>query len=363
MMFRDCKTRGVLFVFCLFFIFVSWGCGEKVTEKDDESLVNLSAGITRQEFYGQLYSEIMQNDLLRQVYLPVVTEKSGTEVLFGNTKFESGSYEEGLHLIKAENASHLSVETRNYSQGKNAVETRWSWRGTPYEQWKNLLSDYNEIDSKYIKAVLFFCENGLAELEEDRNTYSLKVNPKQEISLKEAKYLKNAVYSYKREIPLNAITTCDPDGNEILLCFSDIFSLFFFKNLTEHMIETDELLHSFVYFDVTGTVLSFWIQSKSGGTFAVPLDFAAGEICSFSYYTPGSLAVQRLDIISTLLPEKEKEDFITEASLFLQKNDTMHTLYYEIGKKSSKIMSVVFRPTDEHTGTVFLQCGENFKEV
>lgn len=325
------------------------------TSNIEEAIKTLDTNITYQEFYGMLYEEIKQNDILRQVYLPDISREIGYTALCGDLKFEKGSYEEALYKVKEKNSAPLYVETRKYSQGETSNEIRWVWDISSGNVWENLLSDYGEIAPEYIDAVNFFCDSGLAQIEENSEEYILKINPNSNITYEKAAQIRGNVLSYKQFMPLNAVKTYDYSGNEILLCFSDTLSLFTFKNLINNLHENSELLRSFIYFDLTGTAVSLWIQSNSGGVFSVPLDFASGREILLEY-AGSAILEHRINIISSIIPNGFKKYFTKESLRILNESGKSHKLCYKTGSDFAKTISVTFLPSGKNRGTVRIQC-------
>ena len=129
----------------------------------------------------------------------------------------------------------MTVETLKYGYADNAVpRQRWIWRApeNSVALWSGLLSDFAEVDEKNREAVAFLCDAGLARIQEDTSAYLLRLGPNEPVTAEEAEALAAAVDSYVRAIPGNAVRTCDPEGNDILLCFSDPVSLFAFAALS-----------------------------------------------------------------------------------------------------------------------------------
>lgn len=320
-------------------------------------------GLTRQEFYYNLYHEILDDSLLRDIYLPEQIHVSSVDFLCEEIQYESGTYQERMYRLRKENASLMTIQRPEYRQtgpGGLYTQARWSWRN-PEDAvllWENLLSDFSDVSNRNREAVVFFCETGLARIHRDQNNDTLSLYPNEAISKSEADELSAAVHSYTHFIPINAIQTYDPEGNEILLCFSDPVSLFIFQNLISYLQSENEIIHSFIYFDETGTELSLWINSASGGMFSIPLDLIRGGGCTLPCSANPALIRQRLKIAASILPEACRGQFSEEITRTLQDGDRERIWFYDIGKTGYSI-SVSYRIVEEYIGTISIGIVKN----
>ncbi len=293
-----------------------------------------SAGRTRQDFYYEIYHQILNDELLRGVYAPVFTDGDSASLLCEETRYESGTYQERMRLLKSESASFMTVRNARYRQAGGGIpQARWIWRspGSAVRIWEGLLADFGAVSDRNKEAVAFLCEAGLARLRPAGNAYTLALFPDEPVLQSEADELAAAMRSYARPLPENAVRTCDPEGNEILLCFTDPLSRFTFRSLVSFLEEQKELEHSFVYFNETGTDLSLWINTASGGMVAVPLDFARGNVCELPYSANTAMLRQRQEIAAALLPECCRSQFLSDAAQVLQNPDRQYEFYYEDG--------------------------------
>ena len=320
-------------------------------------------GLTRQEFYYKLYHEILDDSLLRDIYLPEQIPVNSVDFLCGEIQYETGTYQERMYRLRKEHASLMTIQKLEYRQtgpGGLYAKAHWSWRNPENAVllWENLLSDFSDVSNKNREAVVFFCETGLARIQRDQNSYTLSLYPDEPISRNEADELSAVVHSYTHFIPINAIKTYDPEGNEILLCFSDPVSLFIFQNLISYMQSENEIIHSFLYFDETGTKLSLWINSASGGMFSIPLDLVHGGVCALPCSANPALIRQRLKIAASIIPECCRGQFSEEMSQTLQNGDRERIWFYDIGKTGYSV-SVSYRIVEEYTGTISIGITKN----
>lgn len=294
---------------------------------------NAPAVRTRQEFYYEIYRKILNDEILRSVYLPSRTRSGAADLLCGENLYEPGTYRYRVYARQRESASRMTVETLKYGYADNAVpRQRWIWRApeNSVALWSGLLSDFAEVDEKNREAVAFLCDAGLARIQEDASACLLRLEPNEPVAAEEAEALSAALASYVRSVPGNAVRTCDPEGNDILLCFSDPISLFAFRSLITRLHSVGEIDRSFVYYDETGTVLSLWISSASGGMVAIPLDLAYGAVCALPYAGDSALFRQRLEIAAAILPENRRAQFLADMAGALRGTGGADPFYYEI---------------------------------
>lgn len=159
---------------------------------------------TRQEFYYEVYRKILNDEILRGVYLPSRTRSGAADLLCGENLYEPGTYRYRVYARKRESASRMTVETLKYGYADNAVpRQRWIWRApeNSVALWSGLLSDFAEVDEKNREAVAFLCDAGLARIQEDTSAYLLRLGPNEPVTAEEAEALAAAVDSYVRAIP------------------------------------------------------------------------------------------------------------------------------------------------------------------
>lgn len=357
-------VRSTASLIIVLFLFLSASaCRQSSSIEPSKGNDDAAAGLTRQEFYYEIYHEILNDDLLRSVYLPHRTRLDSIALLCGTDRYENDTYEERMRLRKAESAFLTDIETLKYRQpGASGIqeETRWIWRspGEAAKLWEGLLSDFSIISEKNREAAVFLCESGLARICQDPNTYTLALYPDEPVSAEEAASLRNTIRSYSRIPPVHAIKTYDPEGNEILLCFSDPISLFTFKNLMSYLDAQKEAERTFVYFDEAGARLSLWISSVTGGMIAVPLDLAYGSICNLPYYANPALEQQRLGIAAAMLPEIHRVQFLEQAGQTFQNAEKQPRFHYVIGESGPSV-SVTFSYTDKDTGTIRIRINDH----
>lgn len=325
---------AALFGALLFLMVPASACRTGETETPEETGGPDAPAIqTRQEFYYEVYRKILNDEILRGVYLPSRTRSGAADLLCGENLYEPGTYRYRVYARKRESASRMTVETLKYGYADNAVpRQRWIWRApeNSVALWSGLLSDFAEVDEKNREAVAFLCDAGLARIQEDTSAYLLRLGPNEPVTAEEAEALSAAVDSYVRAIPGNAVRTCDPEGNDILLCFSDPVSLFAFRGLITRLHGSGEIDRSFVYYDETGTVLSLWISSASGGMVSIPLDLAFGAVCALPYAGDCALFQQRLEIAAAILPENQRAQFLSDMTGAREGTDGSGPFYYEI---------------------------------
>lgn len=277
-------------------------------------------GMTRQEFYREIYEEILSDKTLRAVYLPLRTETDPDFAarLCGDPPEQGNSYSGELYRLKAEQADRLTVRTFIYAQPGSmgtGAETYYIWRfpGNEEALWSALISDFNEIEEQNKDAVLLLCRLGFALLEEDAERFRITLSPNDPVSREEADDLRHKIRTRTRLQPINTLLSRNPDGNEISLCFSDPLSLFTVKRLTEHLRSQNNFSKSFVYFDETGTQLSLWIAPARSGLFSVPLDIAPGSSLILPWHGDGTALRERLEIAASFLPGPSQEAFLKAA--------------------------------------------------
>lgn len=302
---------GLLAVIC----FCS-GCGSGQAVLRNPAEIN----VTRQEFYREIYEEILTDKTLRDVYLPLRVETASgfAARLCGDPPEQENGYSGELYRLKAGQAGLLTARTFVYAQPGSTgagAETYYFWRFPENEEtlWSALLSDFNEVEEQNKDAVLLLCRLGFALLQEDPEQFRITLSPNEFISLEEAAALRRKVQLRTRLCPVNVISSLDPDGSEIQLCFSDPLSLFTVKRLTEHLRSRSNFGKSFVYFDETGTRLSLWIAPARSGLFSVPLDIAPGSSLTLPWHGDNAALRERLEIAASFLPDAGQEAFFKAA--------------------------------------------------
>lgn len=293
---------------------------------------HVQQGLTRQEFYRDVYCKLLGDPLLRDIYFPVYTRLDSVPLLCGEDTYEDGSYQERMRSLRAEQAGLMNIRRRKYVQD-GSVQTVWTWRAPedPACLWERLVSDFSAVSEANREAVVFMCESGLAKLTMNADSYTFTLSPDEPVTQDEAEALSALIRAYSRPDPVHAVRAQDPDGQEILLCFSDPVSVFSFRNLLACLQERNEIERAFVYFDNAGTELSLWISSASGGMFAVPLDLARGRTCILPYSGNTALIRHRLTVASAVLPESLRNHFSAEFSVCPTSKDGQRTFFYKIG--------------------------------
>ncbi|MBE7058929.1 MAG: hypothetical protein E7387_07535 [Ruminococcaceae bacterium] len=361
MIFKKEKTRIISFLLFFFVcIFTLSNCNNsKNPQTDIQASQIIQSGISRQSFYTTLYNEIATDELLRSAYFAEITEQSPEDLLNGNfltTEKHDTSYESLIHQAKKDNLSNLSILTRNYSQGSNDPKAIWLWgkNNSSYSPWDSLIEDFDEIADESKTAVVFFCNTGLAKLNENQSNYTLSFKPNEKIPEAEALQLQQSIKAKMRKDSTNSIPTTDHEGNEILLCFSDPTTLFMFKNLTEYLSEREEIISSFVFFDEKGTELSLWINSVSGGMFSIPLNIGQGAVCVLPCYSNKTFLKQRLDIVNSLLPKGERQKANADFEALLNSEIYEKNFSYSLNEKTRADITVSFS-REEYSGTVYFK--------
>lgn len=314
--------------------------------------------ISRQDFYNLLYHEITQDELLRSTYFPEYFEQDGANFLCGDaSSFDNreNSYEALLFLTRKQKLSKLSIKTCKYRQGEDNVQTVWLWQNnqTANNMWSSFIDDFKGVSDKNRQAVTFFCNAGLAKITENpvERTYSLC--PNEIISAEEKTQTRQLINSHKRFTPANAIETKDHNGNNILLSFSDTDTFFMFRNLLAYLSESNDIIDSFVYFDETGTELSLWINSYSGGMFAMPLDIGHGTLCKLPCSSDSTLIKQRLGVIRAILPSDVKEKASVDFEKIISKDWSVQKFVYTSDSRPNLEYIVSFVPSGEFGHTVY----------
>ena len=314
--------------------------------------------ISRQDFYNLLYREITQDELLRSTYFPEYSEQDGANFLCGDaSSFDNreNSYEALLFLTRKQKLSKLSIKTCKYRQGEDNVQTVWLWQNnqTANNMWSSFIDDFKGVSDKNRQAVTFFCNAGLAKITENpvERTYSLC--PDEIISAEEKTQTRQLINSRKRFTPANAIETKDHNGNNILLSFSDTDTFFMFRDLLAYLSESNDIIDSFVYFDETGTELSLWINSYSGGMFAMPLDIGHGTLCKLPCSSDSTLIKQRLGVIRAILPSDVKEKASVDFEKIISKDWSVQKFVYTSNSRSNLEYIVSFVPSGEFGHTVY----------
>ena len=357
MIFKKEKARIISFLIFFFVcIFAFNNCSNsKNPQLNIPSAQIFHSGISRQSFYAALYNEITKDELLKSIYFAQIKEQNTEKLLYENSfpaESNDTSYESLLLQAKKSNLSSLSILTQEYNQGLNDSREIWLWSKSKsqYSPWDNLIRDFDEIADENKTAVVFFCNIGLAKLNENLSEYSFSFNPNEEIPEPEALQLQEAINTKVRRDRINSISTSDHEGKEILLCFSDPTTLFIFKNTTEYLSKNKEIINSFVFFDEKGTELSLWINSVSGGMFSIPLNIGQDTPCILPCYSNKIILQQRLNIVKAMLPNEEYKKADTDFENLLNCAAAEKSYSYSLNKKTRLDITVSF--SQEYTGYV-----------
>ena len=121
---------AALFGALLFLMVPASACRTGETETPEETGGPDAPPIqTRQEFYYEVYRKILNDEILRGVYLPSRTRSGTADLLCGENLYEPGTYRYRVYARKRESASRMTVETLKYGYADNAVpRQRWIWR-------------------------------------------------------------------------------------------------------------------------------------------------------------------------------------------------------------------------------------------
>lgn len=309
--------------------------------------------VTRQDFYAQVYDEIRKDNILESVYFPFYDEWDQGEnsdfmrIYCGDLQYEGKDYAARLQHLKIDSAANMAVRTQMYRQ-MEPVRTQYVWRypGASVSYWKSLISDFADISQQNIEAVVFMCENGLAAISEDFDSFELKLHPNEVVGSAEINRIYGRIRSHTRPLPLNGIHTRDVDGNPIYLCFSDTVSLLSVKKMMQYLDAQKDIDNSFLYFDASGSILSIWISTFSGGMFSIPLDIGSGGTAALQYNSDTNKS-DKLKTAAALLPGDAQKHLLNTP-------DPYGHYEYEIGE-SGRRANISIANTDETSGVICIQ--------